>query len=78
MELPFYVVIWAMWRSSCLQDEGSTFISQIYIIFSPAPGYELATSCSAVKCSIDWVNPATVYQVQKTESILTMECLIDH
>ena len=28
--LPFYMVIWAMRRSSCLQGDGRTFVSQLF------------------------------------------------
>ena len=72
-----------MWSSepceglaACKTKEVPSFLR--YFSFGLAPGNEPATSCSAVKRSIDWVHPATVYQVQKTESILTKECLIDH
>ena len=58
---PFYVVIRATGRSSCLQGKGSAFICQLFKTLSIglAPGIERVTFPSEVKCSTDWANPAT-------------------
>ena len=57
---PFYIVIWAAQRSSCLQGKGGNFISQFFKTPSigPAPGIEPLTSHSAIRHSTDWANPA--------------------
>ena len=45
--------IQATQRSGCLQGKASTFICQFFktLSISLAKGIELATACSAVKCS---------------------------
>ena len=62
MGQPFYMVIWATWRSSCLQvkiNAVPSFLSDFKnLSIGPAPGIEPTTSCSAVKRSTDWANPA--------------------
>ena len=51
-----------MRRSGHLQGKGSTFISPLVKTpsTSPALGIEPMTSCSAVKRSTNWANPAMV------------------
>ena len=67
MGLPLYVVIWATQRSSCLQYKGSTFILSYFKTLSigSAPGIKPEASHSVVKCSTDWINPATVKKERK-------------
>ena len=62
--LPFYVIIWTMWRSSNLQGKDSTFNSQLFqgpekwsrTWNRPPP----LLPSSAVKCSTNWPYPAAV------------------
>ena len=56
--LPFYLIIWAMGKSSHLLGKGSTFILIKILSFRPASGIEPMTFCAAVKCSTDRANPA--------------------
>ena len=64
MEPPFYMAIWATQRSSlfAVQRAGKpSFLSYFKTMsIGAAPWMQSTTSCSAVKCSNDWANPATV------------------
>ena len=60
---PFYLVIWATWRSRHLQDKGSTFISQSFLrpwVLVWSPESNPWPPALVVKCSTDWANPAAV------------------
>ena len=59
--LPFYMVIRATGRSSCLQGKGSAFICQLFKTLSIGlpSGIECATFPSEVKYSTNWAKPAT-------------------
>ena len=59
----FYLVIRATWRSSHLQDKGSTFISQSFLrpwVLVWSPESNPWPPALVVKCSTDWANPAAV------------------
>ena len=61
--LQFYLVIRATWRSSHLQDKGSTFISQSFLrpwVLVWSPESNPWPPALVVKCSTDWANPAAV------------------
>ena len=64
MEPPFYMAICATQRSSlfAVQRAGKpSFLSYFKTMsIGAAPWIESTTSCSAVKCSNNWANPATV------------------
>ena len=73
--LPFYVIIWTMWRSSNLQGKDSTFNSQLFqgpekcsrTWNRPPPPFPT----SAVKGSTNWPYPAAVkFASESTVKIL--------